>query len=61
MTDRVELIVENEPIISEAVKHFKDYICREILAEELIVKESIPQGTEINVNDVLLKVELNLA
>ena len=35
---------------------FKDYICAEILADKLEMVPEIQDGTEIDINDVSLKV-----
>jgi isoleucyl-tRNA synthetase len=56
LTDRVELKVAAANGMKESLAQFKDYICAEILADKLEIVPEIAEGTEIEVNDVSLKV-----
>ncbi|MET0635810.1 MAG: isoleucine--tRNA ligase [Chitinophagaceae bacterium] len=56
LTDRIEVTVEATDGIKEALAQFKDYICAEILADKLELVPVLAEGTEIDLNDVLLKV-----
>jgi len=58
VTDRIKLQVEKHEEISSALINFKDYICAEILAEELAVVDSIADGSDIEVNEISLKVNI---
>jgi isoleucyl-tRNA synthetase len=42
--------------MKNSLAQFKAYICAEILADKLEIVTEIPDGTEIEINDVLLKV-----
>jgi isoleucyl-tRNA synthetase len=42
--------------LKNSLAQFKDYICAEILADELEILPEIESGTEIEVNDIQLKV-----
>ena len=42
--------------LKESITQFNDYICAEILADKLELVPEITDGTEIEVNDVSLKV-----
>ena len=55
VTDRIELFVENQPEIEQAVNINKNYICAETLASELILKDSITedQALEVEVEEGL--------
>lgn len=55
VTDRIELFVENQPEIEQAVNINKNYICSETLASELILKDSIveDQALEVEVEEGL--------
>ena len=56
LTDRIQVKVADTPALKESISQFKSYICAEILADSV---ESVPEvayGTEIEINDVLLKV-----
>ena len=61
VTDRIKLEVERHAEINSALTDFKDYICAEILAEELAVVDSITDGSPIEVNEIPLKVNIKKA
>ena len=56
LTDRILVMVSDHEIIRESVAQFNNYICAEILAEKLELVSEIPNGTEIEINDIPLKV-----
>ncbi len=59
LTDRINVhIVENAKIIY-SINQFKNYICAEILADSIVFVPEITDGTEIEINDILLKVNVN--
>ena len=56
LTDRIDVKVLPPNGIKDSLAQFKDYICAEILADKLEFVSEIPGGTEIEVNDISLKV-----
>lgn len=56
LTDRVEVRVSDTDGLKDSLTRFKDYICAEILADSLEFVPEIQEGTEIDINDVLLNV-----
>jgi isoleucyl-tRNA synthetase len=56
LTDRIEVKVAANNGLKDSLAQFKTYICAEILADNLEILPEINGGTEIEVNDVLLKV-----
>ena len=56
VTDRIEVKVAANNGISQSLAKYNDYICAEILADKLEITSTIDGGTEIEVNDNLLKV-----
>ncbi len=56
LTDRIEVVVSARNGLKDSLAQFKDYICAEILADKLEMVNEITNGTEIEVNDVPLKV-----
>lgn len=56
LTDRIEVQVVANNGIKDSLAQFKDYICAEILADKLEIVSEIPNGMDIDINDVLLKV-----
>ncbi len=59
LTDRIFVsLLENDMLMS-SINEFKNYICAEILADDIIWVTEIEGGTEIEVNEVLLRVSVN--
>jgi isoleucyl-tRNA synthetase len=58
VTDRIHLKVVGNELLEGAFVNYKDYICREILATELEIVESLAEGTELNINDSVVVVDV---
>lgn len=56
LTDRILVKVADVPSLSDSLTQFNDYICAEILADSIELVKEPANGTEIEVNDILLKV-----
>ncbi|HET9057209.1 MAG TPA: DUF5915 domain-containing protein, partial [Chitinophagaceae bacterium] len=56
LTDRIVVKLMGEAGVKESVTQFNNYICAEILADSLELVSEIIGGTEIEVNDIPLKV-----
>ncbi|HMU45306.1 MAG TPA: isoleucine--tRNA ligase [Chitinophagaceae bacterium] len=56
LTDRIEVKVWAPNGLKKSLAQFKDYICAEILADELELVPDEIEGTEVDVNDMSLKV-----
>lgn len=59
LTDRIDVEIEQNDFINASINKYKNYICAEILADSLSLKPEIEDGTDIEVNDILLKVRVN--
>jgi len=59
LTDRIFVNVLDNTLLKPSINTFKNYICAEILADNLNWVQEIYDGTEIEVNDNLLKVSVN--
>ncbi len=59
LTDRIFVDIVNNGKIKDSIKKFKDYICAEILADKIEFLPDLQHGTEIEVNDILLKISVN--
>jgi len=59
LTDRIFINVLDNTALKRSINTFKNYICAEILADNLNWVPEIKDGTEIEVNDNLLKVSVN--
>jgi len=58
LTDRILLKVQDRESLKSAIINYNDYICREILADSIEWVPLIEQGTEVDINEELLKVEV---
>lgn len=56
LTDRIVVTIEEYEPLKSAIINFSDYICTEILADNIQLVSNIPQGVEIEVNEATLKV-----
>ena len=56
LTDRINVKLADASELKPAITEYNDYICAEILADKLELVPNIPSGTEIEVNDIPLKV-----
>jgi isoleucyl-tRNA synthetase len=56
LTDRIAVQVTNHQDLKQSIAQFNNYICAEILADTLELVPELPNGTEIEVNDISLKV-----
>jgi len=56
LTDRINVKLADASELKPAITEFNDYICAEILADKLELVPNMPSGTEIEVNDIPLKV-----
>jgi isoleucyl-tRNA synthetase len=56
LTDRIVVEATAVPALTESITRFNDYICAEILADNIELVAELANGTEIEVNDILLKV-----
>jgi len=56
LTDRILVKVADVPALKDSLTQFNDYICSEILADSIELVAELANGTEIEVNDILLKV-----
>lgn len=56
LTDRILVKVTEHQELKQSIAQFNSYICAEILADKLELVPELPDGTEIEVNDIPLKV-----
>jgi isoleucyl-tRNA synthetase len=56
LTDRILVKIAEAAALEDSITQFNHYICAEILADRLELVPEIANGTEIEVNDVPLKV-----
>ncbi|MDP1844677.1 MAG: isoleucine--tRNA ligase, partial [Sediminibacterium sp.] len=59
LTDRIFVRVQIAEAIQHSIIKFNDYICREILADGIDWVPELTEGTDIEVNDIPIKVVVN--
>lgn len=56
LTDRIIVRLTGNENLKDAVARFNSYICAEILADQLNMTDDLAGGTEVEINDILIKV-----
>ena len=56
LTDKIVLIIEEKDTVKDIITEFNEYICAEILADQLEMVPELAEGTEVEVNDIPVKV-----
>jgi len=59
LTDKIMVQVVENKYLDSSINEFKNYICGEILADDISWVPSLNEATEIEVNDKLLKIAVN--
>jgi isoleucyl-tRNA synthetase len=58
VTDRITVILQNDNLIADAIKQNITYICAEILADDLILSDTVVNGNKIVIEDVELQLSI---
>jgi len=58
LTDRIIVKVAEIDGLQSSLNEFKNYICAEILADNIDIVSDLPEGTDIEVNDFRVKVRI---
>jgi isoleucyl-tRNA synthetase len=58
LTDRIDVTVSENAALQPSIIQYKDYICAEILADSLAFLPVVTDGTDIEVNDAILTVNV---
>ncbi|HLA53161.1 MAG TPA: DUF5915 domain-containing protein, partial [Flavitalea sp.] len=56
LTDRITVKLSQHDQLKESIARFNNYICAEILADQLEMVPELAEGTEVEVNDIPVKV-----
>ena len=59
LTDRILVRITDEEKLRSSITQYKSYICAEILADHLDLVPQLADGTEVEVNDILIKVQVS--
>lgn len=58
ITDKISVSMAPQPLLHSVLLNYKDYICTEILADKFEESSNLPEFTEIEVNDIPVKISL---
>jgi isoleucyl-tRNA synthetase len=58
LTDRIQVKLSDVDKLTSTITRYKDYICAEILADGLEVDANLSEGTEVEVNEIPLKIQV---
>ena len=57
--DKIDIEVERDgELATSSLKEFKDYICAETQAMSLELKEKVAEGTEVDMDEFVLRVRI---
>jgi isoleucyl-tRNA synthetase len=56
VTDKINLVIQEREELKTAIINYSNYICAEILADRIDIATELDNGTEIEINDVILKI-----
>jgi isoleucyl-tRNA synthetase len=59
ITDKVMVDMQVPQVLEQTILTNKTYICTEILATDIRLKEELPQGVEIDINEEMVRVQMN--
>ncbi|MFT3845603.1 MAG: isoleucine--tRNA ligase [Lacibacter sp.] len=59
LTDRIAVQVSDNETLSPSITQFKSYICAEILADDLDLVPGLSNGTDVEVNDITIKINVS--
>ncbi len=60
VTDRIKVTVERQQELMKAIDTFKDYICNETLTMKWEVVDTLNDGIELDINDIMLKIKIEV-
>jgi len=59
VTDKIEIVLERRDEIEDAMNYYKDYICTQTLAAEILLSDSVDGGADIEWDDTFLKIKIS--
>jgi isoleucyl-tRNA synthetase len=61
VTDRINVRLQDKPIVNQAVRNNLLYICAEILADDLVLDTELREGEKVTINDEDLLIKITKA
>lgn len=61
VTDRINIRLQDKPVVAQAVRNNLSYICAEILADDLALDTQLQEGEKVTINEEDLLIEITKA
>lgn len=58
LTDRIIVEIQSDPDLDNSFTDFNAYICAEILADQVLLKQGLTEGVETEINGKMLKINV---
>lgn len=58
ITDKISIELTKNTVTNDAVKEYNEYICRQVLANRLVLVDEIDEGTELEFDDFNLSISI---
>jgi len=58
LTDRINVEIQSDPELDYSFTDFNAYICAEILADQVLLKQGLTEGVETEINGKMLKINV---
>ena len=58
LTDRINVEIQSDPQLDYSFTDFNAYICAEILADQVLLKQGLTEGVETEINGKMLKINV---
>ena len=58
ITDKIKITLSKNPHTDDAVKEYKDYICKQVLANSLELAEQVENAIVLDLDDMTLQVNV---
>jgi isoleucyl-tRNA synthetase len=59
VTDRINVNIKSNDLLNDALNNYKNYICAEILADNLQISDSLPEGVEVDLDEIRMMVNIS--
>ncbi len=58
VSDKVNILIQNQEEVKKSIDLYQDYICNEVLGQDLQLIDSVENGTEIDFDEIQTKIQI---
>ncbi len=58
VSDKVNILIQNQEEVKKSIELYQDYICNEVLGQDLQLIDSVENGTEIDFDEIQTKIQI---